>query len=204
MSNYLSIAVVTATIHEIVQAAVLQAVPGASVRVGPPRAAAPGDKEVNIYLYRLSPNAYNRNNDLPTRGADGTLARQPQEALELHYVISFSGEDHLETEIMLGKVMTVLHEVPLLTPEELGRVIRPGGSFPFLEASDLPAQPDRIKLTPEYLSLDELSKLWTTFFQLAHRPSIQYVVTPVILDSAAIPEPVRLVRTVDVETSTEV
>lgn len=204
MSNYLSVAVVTATIHEIVQAAVLQAVPGARVRVGPPRAVAPGDKEVNIYLYRLAPDAYYRNRELPTRDGDGTLTKRPQEALELHYVISFSGEEHLETEIMLGKVVTVLHEVPLLTAAELGRVIRPGGSFPFLEASDLPAQADRIKLTPEYLPLDELSKLWTVFFQLAHRPSLQYIVTPVILDSGAVPEPVQAVRTVDVDVSAEV
>jgi hypothetical protein len=199
MSNYLSIAVITAAIHEIVQAAVQEAVPGVTVRVGPPRAVSTGEKEVNVYLYHLMPNAQLRNDDLPTRDGDGVLRARPQVALDLHYLISFSGEEQLATEIMLARVVTVLHATPILTRDELSRIIGAGGSFPFLESSDLPAQLDRIKLTPEYLSLDELTKLWTVFFQIAHRPSLQYIASPVLLGADLAPVPPAPVRKVDVD-----
>ena len=191
MSNYLTIAVITAAIQELVQAAV-QVVPGATVRVGPPSAATPGEKEVDIYLYRISPNAELRNDDLPQRTAGGLLTGKPTAAIRLHYLIAFAGEDHLATEIMLGRVVSILHALPVLTGEVLGGIASAGGSRPLLQGSDLPAQDERVKLTPEYLSLDEISKLWTVFFQLAHRPSLQYVVTPVLIDMDLTPMKIPL------------
>jgi hypothetical protein len=187
VSNYLSIAVITAAIHEIVQAAVEDAVAGVTVRVGPPRAATPGEREVNLYLYHLTPNAQLRNDDLPMRSGEGVLEKRPRVAIDLHYLIAFSGEDRLESEMMLGKVCTMLHAVPVLVPEHLRRMVRPGGSFPYLGHSNLAAQRERVKLTPEYLSLEELTKLWTVFFQIAHRPSLQYVASPVLLDADMAP-----------------
>jgi hypothetical protein len=199
MSNYLSIAVVTAAIHEIVQAAVQEAAPGAMVRVGPPRAMSPGEKAVNVYLYHLTANADLRNRDLPTRDAAGGLVARPQTAVDLHYLISFAGEDHLATEIMLARVLTALHAAPVLAREDLERIVAPGGPFPFLAGADLPEQRDRIKLTPEFLSLEELAKLWTIFFQIAHRPSLQYIASPLLLDADLVPPTPRIVDTVDVD-----
>ncbi|HEX8534888.1 MAG TPA: DUF4255 domain-containing protein [Allosphingosinicella sp.] len=187
MSNYLSIAVITAAIHEIVQAATQEAVGGVTVRVGPPRTSAPGEREVSLYLYHLTPNAQLRNHDLPMRNREGVLERQPRVAVDLHYLIAFSGEDRLETEMMLGKVCTMLHAVPALLPDDLRRMVRPGGSFPYLARSNLAEQREWVKLTPEYLSLEELTKLWTVFFQIAHRPSLQYVASPVLLDADVAP-----------------
>ena len=199
MSNDLTLAVITAAIQEIVQAAVHEAVPGATVRVGPPRAVPPGEKEVNIYLYQLSPNPELRNDDLPTRSADGTLLQRPCEAIRLHYLISFAGEDHLATEIMLGRVISVLHAMPVLPAETVARIASTNGSYSYLADSDLAASQEHVKLTPEYLSLEELSKLWTVFFQLAHRPSLQYVVTPVMVDSDLKPVCVPPVQKVDLD-----
>lgn len=203
MSNYLTIAVITAAIQEIVQAAVQGVVPGATVRVGPPRAVPPGEKEVNIYLYLISPNAEMRNDDLPGRSADGTLARRPTAAIRLHYLIAFAGEEQLATEIMLGRVVSVLHAMPVLTGEELARIVSAGGAHPEVQGSDLPAQDERVKLTPEYLSLEEISKLWTVFFQLAHRPSLQYIATPVLVDAdltpVIAPDPTQVRTGVEIE-----
>ena len=61
--------------------------------------------------------------------------------------------------------------------------VRARSAFAFLHDSDLPRQLDRIKIVPETLSLDELSKLWSVFFQIAHRPSLQYVASAVLLDA---------------------
>ena len=99
MNNYLTIAVVTATLHEIMQAAVHganDAVPGVTVRVGPPpRTVAPGEKEVNLYLYHLTPNASLRNADLPySRRGDGSLAQIPRAAIDLHYRFRSREKEH--------------------------------------------------------------------------------------------------------------
>jgi hypothetical protein len=183
VSNYLAIAVLTAALREVVQAAVQTAVPGAVVRVGPPRAVAPGEKEVNIYLYRISANAYHRNDELPVREAGGAAIGRSVAALDLHYVVSFGGEEHLASEVMLGKVAAVLHGRPVLGFEELGKIAAAGAAYPFLEQGYSITQRERVTLTPEYLSLDELSKLWTIFFQLAHRPSLQFTASPVLIDA---------------------
>ena len=71
---------------------------------------------------------------------------------------------------MLGKVISVLHAMPVLTGDEIRRIVRSDGSYPFLKASDLADQIDRIKLTLEFLTLEELSKLWSVFFQIATPP----------------------------------
>jgi hypothetical protein len=197
VSNYLTIAVITAAIQEIVQAAVQDVVPGAVVRVGPPRAVTPGEKEVNIYLYQISPNAEQRNNDLPERSDGGALTHRPTTALRLHYLIAFAGEEQLATEVMLGRVVSVLHAMPVLTGEALTRIVAGSGARRYLEGSDLPAQQERIKLTPEYLSLEEISKLWTVFFQLAHRPSLQFIATPVLIDANLAPIAIPPVREVE-------
>jgi len=183
VSDHLTIAFVTAALHDIVQAAVQDVAPGVVVRVGPPRAATPGEKEVNLCLYHLTPNAQLRNNDLPTRNAAGELVARPQVAIDLHYLISFSSEDHLATELMLGKVLTALHAAPVLTGAELRRTVRARSAFAFLRDSDLPRQLDRIKIVPQTLTLDELAKLWTVFFQIAHRPSLSYIASAVLLDA---------------------
>jgi hypothetical protein len=198
MSNYLTIAVITAAIQEIVQAAVQDVVPGATVKVGPPRAVTPGEKEVNIYLYQVSTNAELRNDDLPERAAGGALVRKPRVALRLHYMIAFGGEEHLATEVMLGRVVSVFHAMPGLTGAELARIVGATGSHASLQGSDLPAQEEPVKLIAEYLTLEEMSKLWTIYFQLAHRPSLQYIVTPVLIDADLTPIKIPNARQVEI------
>lgn len=186
MSNYLTIAVITAAIREIVQEAAHEVFSHVNVTIGPPRALGSGEKEVNIYLYRISPNAELRGDDLPTRSGTGELIRRPVAAIRLHYLIAFADDDYHTTEIVLGKVISVLHAGPILTAERLRRIVGPNGRHS-LKASDLLEQDERIKLTPEHFSLDELSKFWTGLLQLAHRPSLQYVASPVLIDADVLP-----------------
>jgi hypothetical protein len=188
MSNFLSVAVVTAALQEMIQEALQETVPGATVRVGPPRPPAPSaGPEVSLYLYQLSPNASLRNRDLPTRRADGALVQRPSVAVDLHYLISFFGEQDLASERMLGKVASRFHAHPVLTQEQIRATVRGNGSSTYLGASDLALETDLIKLTPQFLSLEELSKLWTVFFQMAHRLSLQYIAGPVVVDADLVP-----------------
>lgn len=197
MSNYLAIAVVSAALQELVQAAVQPVVPGATVRIGPPRSVTPGEKDVNIYLYRIAANPYLRNDELPLRQAGGSPSGRSVAAVDLHYVISFGGEEHLASEVMMGRVAALFHARPVLGFDELARIAAAGAAFPYLEKGYSITQEERVTLTPEYLSLDELSKLWTVFFQLTHRPSLQFIASPVLIDTDIVPVPVPSVGRVE-------
>ncbi len=190
MSDALSFAVVTATLQDIIQYVVGREIAGVTVRVGTPRAPAPGaGPEVNLYLYMVSPNISNRNDDLPTRSADGRLLQRPAVALDLHYVLSFYGEQQLSSERMAGRLASFFHAHPVLTPEQIRMAISANGSYAHLSASDLADAREPVRLTPYYATLEELSKLWTVFFQMAHRLSLQYVVGPVVVDEPLMPAP---------------
>jgi hypothetical protein len=105
MSNALAIATVTETLLHLLQNHLdVAQVPGATVSALPPDSptglANPG---VNIFLYQISPNPALRNADLPTRLTNGTLLHRPQSALDLHYLLTFYGEEtRLEQQRLLG------------------------------------------------------------------------------------------------------
>jgi hypothetical protein len=190
MSNYLCVATITATLQDLMQQALQDALAGVTVRTGPPRVPGPAaGPEANLYLYMLSPNTSYRNNDLPTRNAEGGLLQRPSLAVDLHYVISFFGEQDLASERMLGMLASYLNAFPVLTPSLIQATLRPLGGFPYLATSDLAASPELVKLTPYYPTLEELSKLWTVFFQMTHRMSLHYTVGPVLIDAALVPLP---------------
>ena len=69
MSNHLAIATVTATLRDLVFAAVSADVPGANVTMVKPDGVGSGVPAtgVNIFLYQVTPSAAARNEDLPTR-----------------------------------------------------------------------------------------------------------------------------------------
>lgn len=185
MSNYLAIATISAALQEIIQGAVNEVLPGVPVRGGPPRTVKPGDREVNLYLYQITPNAQMRNADLPRWSSDGTLTRLPMFAVKLHYMITFAGEEQLAAERMLGRVVSQFHAAPMLDRFFLAKLVAADGSFPYLAGSDLDQQRDTIMITPEQLTFDELSKLWTSFANIGHRPLLLYVVSPVMIDAPA-------------------
>ena len=60
--------------------------------------------------------------------------------------------------------MGVLHDHPLLGAEEIN------GALP---ESDLDQQVERVRITPQPMSVEEMSKLWTTF-QTQYRMSAAY------------------------------
>lgn len=181
MSNYLAIAVVTATLQGILQRAVSEAVPGARVRVGIPKYPSdPGGAEVSLYLYHVTPNPFLRNESLPWRASGGNLRQAPVVPLDLHYMVSFFGEERLESERMMGCVLGVLGAEQIISRELIDQTIQ-SSSWLELKESDLANEVDRIKVTPQYLSLDELSKLWTVLPQSTLRPSLQYRVSPLLI-----------------------
>jgi len=190
MSNFRAIATVTATLAlEVVQSAASAAVPGATVTMTRPDAAGGGPPaaRVNLYLYQVTPNAAWRNNDVPTRNPNGELVQRPRVALDLHYLLTFYGDEaRLETQRLLGSVALAMHAKPMLTRDMIrNTIVNP--AFTFLAQSNLADEIELVKLTPLPLSLEELSKLWSVFFQTQYALSMAYQATVVLIEGEETP-----------------
>lgn len=188
MSNYLAIATVTASLQQLLQPPVNDAVSGATVAFNRPDGTSKGKGNplVNVYLYEVTTNAAYRNHDLPTRRANGTLVQKPQSALDLHYLFTFHGnDDKLEPQRMLGAVVSTLHAQPLLSPQNIQAA---ASQFSFLAGSGLESQVERVKFTPTSLSLDEFTKLWSAFFQVEYSLSAAYQASLVLIESDDTPQ----------------
>jgi hypothetical protein len=197
MSNYLAIATVTATLNELLRPGVESEVTGATITMKRPNDSAldssttPG---VNIFLYQVTPNPAYHNNDLPTRRADGTVVERPQVALDLHYLLTFYGnEDTLEPQRLLGSTVRTLHARPLLTRQAIHDTVG-NLSFPYLAGSNLADQVELVKFTPTPLNLEELSKLWSVFFQTTYKLSIAYLGNLVLIEADDNPQQALPVR----------
>ena len=195
MSNYLAIATVTATLQRALQAVVGADVPGAKANTARPDATGHGLPEigVNIFLYQVTPNSVLRNADLPTRNADGRAGQRPVIALDLHYLLSVYGNDgQLEPQRVLGSVVRTLHAWPLLTRQMIRDTVT-DPAYAYLATSNLADAIDPVRFSPLSLSLEELSKLWSVFFQTPYALSTAYRASVVLIEeelSPVVPKPV--------------
>ena len=187
MSNYLAIATITAALRNALQNVLDVDVPGATVVTQPPKSTGIGNQaaEVCLYLFRVTPNAALRNSDLPTRRSGGTRVKRPQVALDLHYLISLYGDEaDLVPQRMLGSIVRTLHAQPVLTRQVIQSAMT-DPNYVFLTGSDLAEAAESIKFYPNALSLEELSKLWSVFFQVPYALSIAYQASVVTIESQA-------------------
>jgi hypothetical protein len=182
VSSHSAIAAVTAALHVRLRNAL--AVTGLNAEVSHTRPgttnAFPNKLGVHLFLYMVTPNATLRNVDLPTRDGQGRIASRPTAALELHYLLSFLGEDlQHEPQRMLGAIATELHANPVLTPDE----IRAATLGTELAGSRLEQQIERVRMTSEAIDLEEFSKLWSVFFQTQYLLSVAYKASVVLLEA---------------------
>jgi len=180
MSNANAIAAVTAT---------LQAILGTEISTDPDLndttvTALPLDKargtittnQLNLFLYQILPNAAWRNMDMPRSVKPGETGMSPM-ALDLRYLVTAFGRENDTKQPfdhhLLGKAMSVLYDHALLGPDEI-RIAFPG--------SGLENQPDRVRITLQPLSLEDISKLWMGF-ATQYRVSVGYDVSVTLIDS---------------------
>ncbi len=188
MSNFLAIATVTASLQSLLQDALNQDVPGATVTVVRPDGSDNGlpSTGANIYLYQVTPNNAWRNTDLVTRSSDGRLVNRPRVALDLHYLLTFYGADEqFEPQRVLGSVARTLHTQPVLAREVIQDAV---AATPVLVDSNLAEEVELVKFMPLSLSLEELSKLWSVFFQTPYTLSMAYLATTVLIEAELAPQ----------------
>ena len=178
MSNSLAIAAVSATLRSLLERGLWMAPDLEDTRVttlAPDRAR--GNltiNQLNLFLYQAVPNAALHNIDMPRQVRPGETGHPPL-PLTLFYLITAYGRDNDEVfaHRVLGRAMSILHDYPLLGADEIRAA---------LPLSDLADQVERVRITPQPLSLEEMSKLWTTF-QTQYRVSAAYQVSVVLIES---------------------
>lgn len=196
MSNALAIAHVTQALALLIENNVGPEF-GEAVKVEPrkPPADPQAEPTVSVFLYQVTPNTSQRNNDLPTRASDGTLVKRPAAALDLHYLISAYGEEtELVGQRLIGSVVRTLHETPILPKD----VVEQAGERPYLAGSDLAEAAQRVRFTPTVMDIDETSKLWGMLHQTPYSLSVVYQAALVFIDGRETPVPAKPVERPDV------
>ena len=196
MSNPLAIAAVTEVLLDLVAKGVQDEAGSINITALPPDKVQEGSEQLglNLFLYQSVFSSAWRNQDLSARnGMGGQPSPLP---LHLNYLLtaygnseSNSGRFGVMGHRLLGKAMRILHDYSILDPVYIRRVLQGytddagnpvSGRLP---ESDLHQQVDRVRINPLSLSVDELSKLWTTF-QTQYRISAAYEVSVVLIESA--------------------
>jgi hypothetical protein len=148
----------------------------------------PDENGLNIFLFLVTINQGYLNYDLPRRDTRGRIISNPLVGLDLHYLLTPYSIDNNEilTQQILGSTIRILHEKSVLTRQIIAH------EFDIIEAADplnnivnsgLEKQNESIKLVNKPLSIEDLTKLWSSYFQTNYRLSVAYVASPVIIES---------------------
>ncbi len=165
-----------ATVTAVLQHMLVQVTPGADITTKPPGTARNNGNgnQLNLFLYATRVNTAFSNGPMPgqvSRGESGT----PPLALILKYLITAYGanDDDISGQGLMGQAMSTLHDHPVMGPSDIEGIA---------PDSDLQNQIERLRITPDPLSLDDMSKLWNSF-QTEYRLSTGYEVSVVLIDS---------------------
>lgn len=206
MSSALAIAAVSAVLKDLLDNAMIDpsiaaAIPGSIkvTAVAPDVVESASDKspQLNLFMYHVSPNQGWRNDRLPSRNGHGDRISNPPLALDLHYMLTAYASNDFQAEILLGYGMQLLHEMPVLTRAAINKALNPtipgGGPTDLqlllqkLAKADLADQIELVKITPEIMSTEEMSKLWAAL-NGHYRPTAAYRASVVLIEREA---PVR-------------
>jgi len=175
MSDYSAIADVGETLVRLLRDNMQNLIPRESIVL-----ASPGEIEnkdnvrLSLFLYQVIENVHLKNQEMQMRNS--TTLIFPPIVLDLYYMLTShtsSGEQDLtektkEEHSILGRAIQILNDNPTLT----GSVLK--GNLDKNES---------LHMSITSLSLDDLSKIWTTFQGKPLRPSICYLVTPLSINS---------------------
>lgn len=147
------------------------------------------DNVLCLFLYQVIENIHMKNQEM--QQITSKKLRYPPLTLDLYYMLtSHAGKKYKQNRtemtaqehIRLGRAMQILHDNPTLPIENNS----PAGS-----ETDIS---DELRITLHPISLDDMTKIWTTFQGKSYRPSACYLVSPVRIDSRRDKEITRVVR----------
>lgn len=130
---------------------------------------------LSLFLYSCRENAHLKNQEMIK--INSTNFRYPPLALDLNYMLTSypstgiqdKTERTKEEHSVLGRAMQILNDNTILKGNAL--------------KGNLSGSVEELHLTITTMSLDDMTKIWTTFQEKPFRPSICYLVTPTMIDS---------------------
>lgn len=182
MSSYKAIGAVSASLKALLEDRMEASI---DVTIAPPDVVLPGrTARINLYLYRITENAALKNQEIPGHGHPASYGHPPL-SLNLHYLVTaYPGNEKTDdadrkAQEALGDAMRVLHDYAILTPDLLDK------DPPHKRLLDpiLRDAFERVKITLEPMSLDDLSRIWTAMPQANFRRSVSYEVSVVQIES---------------------
>jgi Pvc16 N-terminal domain len=205
MSNALSIAAVTAVLKDLLENGLVKDAIAISVgdvivtALPPDRISVGGDEraQLNLFLYQIT---QNRNADWVSQDFRSKQPRQiiesrstnPPLALDLHYLLTAYGAKDFQAELLLGYAMQLLHRIPVLTRNTIEASLKSASTvntssilsqaLGTVSISDLAGEIGQIKICPEFFSMEDTSKLWSSL-QTPYRPSAAYQASMVCINS---------------------
>lgn len=175
MSDYRAIADVGETLVDLLKNNMEGMTDNSIVLASPGDIETEGDVSLSLFLYQIVENIHMKTQEMLIK--DNTTLRFPPVALDLYYMMT----SHITlSNSTLTKRTKQAHET-------LGRAIQILNDNQTLPGSvlkgSLHGSSDEIHIILTSMSLDEMSKIWTTFQGKPFRTSVCYMVTPVIIDS---------------------
>ncbi|MDW8214595.1 MAG: DUF4255 domain-containing protein [Roseiflexaceae bacterium] len=191
MTSALAIAAVTAFLKSLLENGLVDEGVNASLGGDAVVSALPPDRittgsderpQLNLFLHQLTPHASLRSGE--------RSGQRAMLGLDLHYLLTAYGAQDLQIEILLGYAALVLHRMPvvhrnvlrdalaMLASDEHGGL--PPPTLQALAGFDPDTQIERLEIYPQYLSGEELSKIWSPL-QARYRPSLAYRVSMVTI-----------------------
>ena len=189
MSSAFALAAVTAVIKDQIDNSLTESQLNTTLSLLPPDKLNNGEanqNRINLFLYMVTPNLGWRNIDYPSLNSEGERVSNPKLALDLHYLLSASGSNDYQSEILLGNAMQILHNSPVLGRDKIKKALQnlPNNILnrPEIIISKLEEQVEQIKISQQNLNIEELSKLWSSF-QTNYRLTVSYLATVVLIES---------------------
>ena len=173
MNSQLSIAVVTTTLRNLLTQAI-RAMPDAEVTAKPPHRARTGHdtgNQLNLFLHQAAVNATSSGKGIPKPTSE-IEKNSLRLGLNLYYLITAYGKDgdDILAHRLLGMAMMILHEHTELTAQDMRAAL----------PDYVHEQQEPVRVIPQPLSSDELSKLWS-ILQTPYEISVAYQVSVVVL-----------------------
>lgn len=136
-----------------------------------------GSNRISLFLYQIHENPHLRNEEAISMGDSQIIA--PPLTLDLMYLVTPYSDDKTQEKYILGKVMQIFYDNTVLSGTMLQGSLAGTGEV--------------MRLLFNSLSLDDLTKIWSAFQDVAYRLSVGYMVTPVKIDSTRLMSMQRVV-----------
>ena len=190
MSSALAIAAVTAILKNLIANSL--AARGAASRIGgevsvsvlaPDHITTGTDErpQLNLFLYHITPNTSLTLSKRLSSSIGERAESSPPLVLDLHYLVTAYGAQDMQVELLLGYAIQILHEKPVLKLASADNGGIPSPISALLAEYGLSEQVEQLEIKPQFLSIEELSKLWSAL-QARYRPSVAYKVSLILIN----------------------